>query len=220
MSSMIAPTEFWKKVNIGPAIKVYAEKYSDFNHLWEDCDRADFMLWLLQRLEYKNANKLWKVYKEIRVTSKRKLPDKQLTNFTQDIDSFFNNYKKDLRDSITKQHETIESVKENYLSNAFLYIELALREAIEDEVFSAKFNAGAEARFKKVNIVTSEDGKIISKNVLTEADEKEINEIRKKTAEKTQLELFKKYAEVFRQVIGNPFLPKNQIDFEYIPDFD
>lgn len=189
---MIEYIIFWnQKTNMELELKDYAIKHKSFSEFWGLCERSDWMIWLLQELEYRNAEKLWEVFQNLREQSKQSLSKEELEEWRKEFLTFLENLKQSFKVEAKDSNAATRKEREKFLSATWIYLNMALGDNLLDAITSAKFDAGVTAR-------------------LAGKSEEDIEVIREQAKQETNNKLLKQQADLLRKIIPNPFNPLTQ----------
>src|SRR5438876_1028813 len=114
--------EFWARQNIGPNLSAFVAKHPNFADFWDNCDRADWMWWLIEsiydvvndntrdQLFYNNHIKYWEVFRRVVKQNKLREEDVEIIDNTNSdepdqIDTYLNSLEEKVRANELSEYE-------------------------------------------------------------------------------------------------------------------
>lgn len=181
--------------DMGPVFREFATQYSSLAEVWENCPHSDWMLWILYKRKYRNAERLEKYVEWLREQVQQHMSEKIVELRLDDFDYH--------------RGWSIEDLEEDLKAKRITQADARYRRFI-----SAWHMARHGSGFILNNRVEdAEWDKITAK--LTFALEGEELHVPDVNEAEIRIAGLKEQADKLREFIGNPFAPERAEDFYY-----
>jgi hypothetical protein len=187
--------EFCREYRFGEKCSLLASQNISFADFWDNCENAEWMLWLLDATNYRKTDDLLEFFVESRASLKN-------SAYYDHIQVSGEEFRLSYTAKISKLEEETKTGKIKP-ENARL--------AMWGELWTyARSVVNAVAQEARIDAIWEESGKARS----SKDNEDEIKIIIDEAAKKAFNDSLKDQANFLRTVIDNPFFPKNPNDFE------
>jgi hypothetical protein len=187
--------EFCDEYKMSDECRTFAEKHQTFADFWQHCNRSDWMLSLLEAVGYANGDKLWPYVGRL-VEPQKGLSPEELNQWRENYLKSKQKFKERLEAEEGTRYAIPGSAQRSYWIGAHTWAEVESAEELKTAVASARFVAGIKEQ--------RDDPNFPKEQVAILADQ-----AGKEAFESTM----KAQADLLREIMGNPFAPRNPDDF-------